>query len=162
MFTDANRQDWTLELTIGSIKRVQSLTGVNLLDASDGKVLADLADNPVTIADVLFALVQPQASGRGVSDESFGAALNGDAMRVALEAFIEELIYFFLRFRPEAGKVLQTLWNKINRLSGEMHTMALRKLDSEALDLSTQAALHRLEREIDTKIAESLGTLSMS
>lgn len=162
IFTDTNKLDWTLDLTVGSIKRVQSLTGVNLLEARDGSILVDIADDPIKMADILYAIVQPQASARGVSDEAFGSSLDGDTLRVAIEAFIDELISFFLRFRPDVGRVLAALWAKVQKLSGEMETLAMKKLESPELDQATRRAIQTIEATIDAKIAGSPGTQSMN
>jgi hypothetical protein len=153
IFTDANKLDWSLDLTVASIKRVQSMTGVNLLEAREGSILVDIADDPIKMADILYAIVQPQAASRNVSDEAFGASLNGDTLRTAIEAFVDELIDFFRRFRPEVGRVLETLWAKIQTISGEMQTLAIRKMESPELDAATRRALQKVEQAIDDRIA---------
>jgi hypothetical protein len=153
IFTDANKMDWSLDLTVASIKRVQSMTGVNLLEAREGSILVDIADDPIKMADILYAIVQPQAASRNVSDEVFGASLNGDTLRTAIEAFVDELIDFFRRFRPEVGRVLETLWAKIQTISGEMQTLAIRKMESPELDAATRRALQKVEQAIDDRIA---------
>lgn len=152
IFTDTNKLDWTLDLTVGSIKRVQSLTGVNLLDAREGSILVEIADDPIKMADILYAIVQPQASARNISDEAFGASLDGDTLRLAIEAFIDELIGFFRRFRPDIGRVLEALWAKIQTISGEMGTLAMRKLESPELENATRRAIQAIEAQIDAKM----------
>jgi hypothetical protein len=157
IFTDTNKLDWSLDLTVGSIRRVQSLTGVNLLDAREGSILVDIADDPIKMADILYAIVQPQASARGITDEAFGASLDGDTLRVAIEAFIDELIDFFRRFRPDVGRVLETLWAKIQKISDEMGTLAMKKMESPELENATRRAIQAIESQIDARIAGSSG-----
>src|SRR6266852_4935338 len=97
-FKDANgKVQWQLEITVSSIRRVRALAGVDLLTlVKDGfKPLGELVGDAVRLADVLWALVQPQAERLAVSDEDFGRALYGDVIALAAEAFVEELVDFF-------------------------------------------------------------------
>lgn len=162
IFTDSKKADWSLDLTIGSIRRVKQLTGVDLLDAKDGRVLVELAENPIQTVDVLYAIVQPQAQARGMNDEAFGESLDGDSLRAATDAFIEELVLFFLHYRPEIGRVLQALWGKVERINAQMGELALSKIEGPAVQAMMEAAYARAGAEIDEKLAASHGTKSGS
>lgn len=104
-FTDHADRTWTLSITVDAIKRVRDLAGVNLADLTAADP-TDSADHPppaltrlqtdvVLLCDVLYALVQPQALARNISDEDFGRALGGEAIARAAAAFWEELAGFF-------------------------------------------------------------------
>lgn len=54
--------------------------------------LAKLVSDPVQLADVLYCLCKVEAEARQVSDEDFGRGLAGDAITLAADAFVEELI----------------------------------------------------------------------
>lgn len=157
IFTDTNRVDWSIELTVGSIKRVKQLTGVDLLDIQGGQLLTRLADDPVVMADVLYAVVQPQASARNISDEQFGASLDGTVIGAAIEKFTEELICFFLHYRPAIGQVLKTLWAKLARCAEQMETLAIQKMESAEIDKVVARELEKAGAEVDRAIAEALG-----
>ena len=64
-FTDNTGRTWTLSVTVGTIKRVRALCGVdlaNIITMESGKtpnvgLLERLASDPVLLVDVLFAVV---------------------------------------------------------------------------------------------------------
>ncbi len=97
-FADNLNRKWEITLTIGSVKRVMGLLpGVNLLelDKGDPPLLTRLATDVTLLCDIIYALVKPQADKAGCSDEDFGAALGGDVILRAQEAFYEEIVLFF-------------------------------------------------------------------
>lgn len=101
-FTDNASRTWTIAVTVDAIKRVEGLiAGVNLanLMVGDPPLLTRLETDIVLLCDVIFALVKPQADQLNVSDEEFGRAMGGDAIRAAHDAFWEELIDFFRQLR---------------------------------------------------------------
>ena len=110
-FTDRQGRDWPVEITVGSIKRVRDLCGVNLLDIADGTggVLQRLYTDPIFLCDVLYCLIKPTADERVVTDEDFGRMLSGDALDTAAEAVLGELTDFFPKGRR---KVMQTITMK--------------------------------------------------
>ena len=98
-FTDAAGRSWTVTINVDAVKRVRSLLKINLLDVvgdsgKQGGVLDQLAD-AVTLVDVLYCLVKPEADAKGVSDVQFGEAMLGDALDNASVALLEELADFF-------------------------------------------------------------------
>jgi hypothetical protein len=117
-FKDANGRDWTVAVTIDSIKRVRALCGVDLLKVvEDGcKLLRQLSDDAVLLVDVLYALCKPEADADGVSDAQFGAAMAGDAILDGFNAVVEDTTDFFPRARREQ---LRALLGKI-REAGEL------------------------------------------
>jgi hypothetical protein len=96
-FTDSAGRTWTLAVTVGVVKRVRDLAGVDLIEAATGDLWERLLEDPVLLVDTLYALVKPEADAGGVSDEEFGRALVGDALDGALAALEEELLAFFPR-----------------------------------------------------------------
>jgi len=113
-FIDTSGRTWQLAMTIGSVKRVKNLLGVNLLDPLGAKprkvrgvarkgrpLVTRLQLDPALLIDVIFALVKPQADHLGVTDEDFGEALGGEAAYGAYEAFMGEWQAFFRGLRRE-------------------------------------------------------------
>lgn len=156
-FSDTQGRQWSVDLNIGAIKRVKSLVGVDLLQTKDGQLLISLADDPVKLADVLFAIVQPQAQSRGVSDEDFGAALGGDTIRLATEAFVEELIDFFLKFQPTIGRTLQMLWTKLGLVVKKAGELADAKLQDPRVDRMIERQWVKAEADIESQFQTILG-----
>ncbi len=101
-FTDNTGRTWTLSVTVGTIKRVRALCGVdlaNIITMESGKtpqvgLLERLASDPVLLVDVLFAVCKPEADTKGITDEEFGRAMAGDAIELAATALLDEIIDF--------------------------------------------------------------------
>ena len=97
-FTDNTGRTWTLSVTVGTIKRVRALCGVdlaNIITMESGKtpnvgLLERLAADPVLLVDVLFAVCKPEADAKGITDEEFGRAMAGDAIELAATALRRE------------------------------------------------------------------------
>lgn len=130
-FEDRNGQTWNLEITVGSLKRVRDLAGVNLADLGEGEVLERLGRDPVLLGDVLFALCKLQADERGVGDEQFGAALAGDAVEQATTALLEELADFFPSRRRT---LLRKALAKMKRIEDLAIDAAEARLDADEME----------------------------
>lgn len=104
-FTDNLGRSWTVSINVTAIKRVRGILGIDLYQLVDEglKALGRLVADPVQLADVLFVLCKDEAEAQQVSDEDFGRALYGDAITLAAEAFVEELVDFFPDARSRAG-----------------------------------------------------------
>ncbi|MBX3399546.1 MAG: hypothetical protein KF873_12455 [Gemmataceae bacterium] len=109
-FRDNAGRAWTVAINVAAVKRVRGLVGVDLYKLIDDgfKPLAALVGDPVQLADVLYCLCKDEADAKSISDEDFGRALAGDAITLAADAFVEELIDFFpdARARASLTKVL--------------------------------------------------------
>jgi len=116
-FTDAQDRKWQLRLDIAALKRIRARIGQSFmqflaeelnstmpptegdkqateLDASSQGITYSRLTDPEILAEVIFAIIQPQAEQRGVSFEDFCGALYGEACTRALEAFTKELGFF--------------------------------------------------------------------
>lgn len=104
-FTDNAGRTWTVAINVAAIKRVRGLINVDLYQLVDDgfQALSKLVADPVQLADVLFCLCKDEADAKQISDEDFGRALAGDAITLAADAFVEELIDFFPDARARAG-----------------------------------------------------------
>ena len=118
-WTDSEGRRWSTAITVGTLKRVRDLVDVNLLDVFDGVLLGRLADDPVLLANTLYAVCKPQADERNVDDEAFGELLVGDAIEDAAQALVHGIASFFPQGRRAA---LTSLWTKLKRGSdGDAH-----------------------------------------
>lgn len=115
-FTDSAGRTWTIDITVDTIRRVQSLVDVNLADITspgsapapgspgsaktdDTPLLTRLEVDLILLCDVIYAIVKPQADEKNVSDEDFGRALGGEAILAARDAFWGALSDFFRSLR---------------------------------------------------------------
>lgn len=103
-FTDNQGREWHLELTIPEARRIRKLLGIDILNFD--AALPQLSADPILLCDVLFLLVEEQATRQQVTDDQFGSALVGQALESAADAFVEALINFF---PPRRQKLLQTM-----------------------------------------------------
>jgi hypothetical protein len=134
-FNDNAGRTWTIAINVAAIKRVRGLLNVDLYKLVDDgfKPLGELVADPVRLADVLYCLCKDEADARHVSDEDFGRALYGDAITLAADAFVEELIDFFpdARTRASLTKVLAAGRKVRDRLLAHAETV-IGQLDPEA------------------------------
>ncbi len=130
-FNDTQGRTWTVTINVDAIRRVRSLLNVNLLDAVDGNLLEQLVVDPVLLCDILFALVQPEAQAKNVSDEDFGRALGGDALDQATTALLEGLADFF-----PSGKraVFRKALAKLKQLEALALETTSKRLESDELE----------------------------
>ena len=137
-FNDTLGRTWSVTINVDAIRRVRSLLHINLLDAIEGKLLERLVTDPVLLCDILFALVQPEAEAKTVSDEDFGRALGGDVLDHATTALLEELVDFF-----PSGKrtVFRKALEKLKKLEGIALETATLRLESDELERKMTAAL---------------------
>ena len=96
-FVDNAGRTWTVAVNVDAIKRVRTLCNVNLLEIVEGDLLGRLANDPILLCDVLYAVCKPELDAKGVSDEDFGRAMGGDVIEAATAAFLEEMVGFFPR-----------------------------------------------------------------
>jgi len=137
-FNDNAGRTWTVTVNVDAIKRVRSLLGVDLLGILDGKLIENLAADPVLLCDVLYALVKPEADARGVPDEDFGRAMAGDAVDHATTALLEELVDFF----PLAKRrLLRKALEKLRAWEAMALDVAGRKLDGPELKAKFEEAM---------------------
>jgi len=159
-FTDRKNRQWVLDITIGTAIRIKDLAGIDLLSDEQGGLLEMVGGGSLsayaTICDCLYAAVQPQAAELGVSDEQFGAELGAEQMTKAAEAFIGELIDFFLVLRPPLGETLKAVWQKTQASRSEEANIVRRALARPEVDEAVTQAL----RDAEAEITRTLGTLS--
>jgi hypothetical protein len=130
-FIDSSGRVWVVDVSVTTIKRVRTLTGVNLLEVIQGELIEQLSSDPILLADCLYAVCQPQAVREGVSDEAFGQSLAGDVIDRATTALLEGLIEFF----PEPKRrLLEKATAKYRQVQTQALALVEAKLDSPELE----------------------------
>ena len=131
-FKDNQGRQWSVEINVAAIKRVRGLTGEDLMQVIEGRLIEKLIRDPVLLCDVVYAICKPEADSRSVSDEEFGKAMAGDAIEAATTAVLEELVGFCPspRDRANLGRVLQATRKVMDRA----RDLVEKKLDSGELD----------------------------
>ena len=108
-FTDSAGRTWSFSITIDSIRRVKELLGINIteVDAGTPPLLVLIGTDELTLINIVFCLIKPQADELGVTDEEFGRHIDGAAILGAQTALYEEFTDFFLsRGRPDRAKAV--------------------------------------------------------
>ena len=131
-FQDKNKTTWTLELTVGSARRVKADTTVDLVNIisleDDGKAsmaaLGKLIEDPFALVDVIFSLCRPQAEKAGITDAAFAELLDADAVEAAANALVEEII----NFTPAAKRKALTKIHQIAQRIAARNEAALDKI----------------------------------
>jgi hypothetical protein len=130
-FIDSSGRVWVIDVSVATIKRVRTLTGVNLLEVIQGELIEQLSSDPILLADCLYAVCQPQAVREGVSDEAFGQSLAGDVIDRATTALLEGLIEFF----PEPKRrLLEKATAKYRQVQTQALALVEARLDSPELE----------------------------
>ena len=94
-FTDSANRTWNVVVNVHAVKRVRDLLNIDLLDVANGELLSRLVDDPCLLADVLYAVLKPDADAKGVNAQDFGAAMVGAALDDGSAALMKELLDFF-------------------------------------------------------------------
>jgi hypothetical protein len=131
-FADKKGREWSIEITIGSIKRVRDLLGLNLAQPYDGSppLQARLASDIIAFCDALYALVKPQADEAGIDDAKFAELIHGDAILKASDAFWEEWRDFFQSAgRTDAAKAISKQ-RQMTRLAVETAEKRVEQIDA--------------------------------
>lgn len=137
-FTDNAGRAWTVTINVECIKRVRTLLQVNLLDAVEGQLIERLVTDPVLLCDCVYAICQPEADARGITDEDFGRAMAGDVIEHACTALLEELVDFFPQPKRQ---VLAKALLRLRQLEAKAIALASTRLDDPRWDETLEAAL---------------------
>lgn len=134
-FKDKTGQTWTIESTIGAVKRVRQLLMVDILSLMDpeSKLLDAVTKDPVLLVDVIYAWVLPEAKARGVEDEAFAGLMDGTSIAGATQAFIDAVIDFFPGAR---GTLLRAAMEK----AAEMERASVESIENALAALAPSPA----------------------
>lgn len=101
-WSDSNGRQWPVVITVGKLRLTRELVGVDLLQALDGDLIADLLDDPFALTSVLWAICHRQAKKLGIALQQFERSMVGDAMDQGAFAIVSGLMDFFLRSQRKA------------------------------------------------------------
>lgn len=137
-FADNAGRTWAVQVNVETIKRVQGLLEVNLLDVVDGDLIQRLISDPVLVCDVVYCVCKPEADKQGVSDEEFGRAMAGDAIHNAAEALLGEIVDFF---PPAKRRILAAALDKVRSLETVAMDVALERIETTDFELTLRKQL---------------------
>ena len=137
-FTDCVGRTWTVTINVGTIKRVKTMIGINLLEAITDDLAEKLKNDVCLLVDVLYVICKNEADAKNITDEQFGEAMAGDALENATNAFLDELIDFF---PAEKKMILRKAINKVNQAEKKALEMGNKYIENM-----------EIEKQIETKL----------
>ena len=96
-FNDDNEREWKIHLTLGKVKDINDIIGLDLLAPWDGKAIDAVTKNIFQFARIMAMAVQfddkadPQEQAQALSD-----GLRGEGLDRAIIAFWRDLSHFFV------------------------------------------------------------------
>jgi hypothetical protein len=138
-FKDNEGRPWVVNVNVTTIKRVKDYLGIDLRNLAEDKMkpLGEFLADEVQLVNALYVLCQEQADRQNVSDEQFGAAMYGDVIEDATNAFLEAWQNFFRGPRREAIKKVLAAGKKVGERALTKATAraeeALANLDHDAI-----------------------------
>ena len=100
VFKDTEGRAYSIEVNVLAIRKVRAHCNINLLDVADasqgaGGLLAQIAEDPVLLAEILYAICVPDQEKSNEREAQFMAALSGEAVEQATMALLEGIADFF-------------------------------------------------------------------
>ncbi len=95
-----------------------------------GKLLAQLAEDPFTLVDTLYAICKPQCDEREITEEEFGAGVVGNAIDTATAMLLEGVMNLF---HGEKRRAIKKAIEKLNTLQQKRGEAMLKMLDDPRL-----------------------------
>lgn len=152
-FKDTSGREWTITLTVGALKRIKSVAGLDLMplfgghDKQESEAVRTLLLDPMRMADVVYAALKPQLDEAQINDEAFGELLAGPVLAAAAEAFLDAATVFIGATQGDAAAgFLRVATAKRDEARATAWSQAAAKL--AALDVGD-----RVKREMDGKLS---------
>lgn len=105
-FKDSKGAVWSLDMTVGAVKRVLALAKIDLRKPTNPNPLAPAGEEPIALsayldldtvllASVLYGMCYPEAEARSINEDQFLDLLGPEAIQAAHDAFFAEWADFF-------------------------------------------------------------------
>lgn len=149
-FKDKTGAEWDCAITTGAIKRVIKLCQIDLtklFEDEEATAVRQLLADPLVIADVIYAVVKPQADARDITDEQFGELLPGMLMAEANSALMDALQVFFSALNSDMGDIWRDTLDKYRRGKSVVWSRTLQSLRDQTFNPEDEAN-KAFEREL--------------
>ena len=137
-FSDKNGKKWTIDVNLGTARRVLSGCGVDLLhlidineEKSDMSGLDRIASDPFLLFQVIYILCERQVNQSGIGEDEFAELFDSDSIQAATDALVQEVINFS---HPAKRKMLTVVYSKMVALREEQTRHLEEILGSEEFD----------------------------
>ena len=170
MFKDADGREWTVEISTATLRRLRDMAKFLLddiicknVDANgkdklqiEVKKYQDFLDDDLRFAEVMYAILKPDADAKSITQEMFENGLRGKANQDAIIAFHTAFADFS---RPPRSLVLRGL--KLTMEKQEKLTqIAERRMTSEAAKLDDTALEKLADDAVNEQLSKRAGNLA--
>ena len=136
-FKDVKGDDWEVEVTVATAIRLMNCSlKFNIDDLQD--YMHRLSIDPIFLCNVLYMVCKPQCDERKITDEQFGARLGGQAISDATDAFIQEALSYFPKFKRDAQLAI---WTKQKEMEERLYKNMEVQTENPMLEKAVKAAL---------------------
>lgn len=149
-FRDLAGDVWVLKINYGNAEDVLQTTGVDFVNAHNGKAFGAVVQDDRRLVTVLACLLEKQIQQRNLEPRGFAERLDGsvladalDALRVAIELFT----------RPDVRPAMITLNDQIEKTRRKAIKKATAKLSSPMAEAAIDRALATEEARVDRMLA---------
>lgn len=162
-FTDTKNREWSLDLNVELIEKLQrhelALDLLETIDPDKCEAVYRRLAHPITLCRVLCVLLEEQLTARGVKPSDFGAGLGGDAIDAAASALDEALVDFSpSRLRPmlraAREKILEMERRNTERKTKLLNDPRVEALVARTLDDQESSLLDDLENRLRHRTAD--------
>ncbi len=154
-FTDRRQREWRLELNYTLGKRIHQVTGLDFINAHDGKALLGVIQSDETLVQTLWLFCEEQAGAASIDETEFGRGLDGPTLEQAINA-LEECVLNFCR--PARRAAIQAVREKAHEVEAAQAELVATKVRSPALAQAMATKMAAVSREIDRQLATALAT----
>jgi hypothetical protein len=154
-FTDRRQRQWRLDLDYTLGKRIQSVAGLDFINAHDGKALLGVLQSDEKLVQTLWLFCEEQAQAASVDETEFGRGLDGPTLEQAINA-LEECVLNFCR--PARRTAIQAVREKAREVEAAQAELVAAKVRSPALAQAMAAKMAEVSRDIDQRMAKAIAT----
>lgn len=137
-FKDKNGKLWTIEVNLGTARKVMSGCGVDLLhlididaEKTDLTGLDKIASDPFLLFQVIFILCEQQVRDAGIGEEEFAELFDSDSIQAATDSLVQEVINFS---QPAKRKMLTVVYKRMVAFREEQSRHLEEILESEEFE----------------------------
>ncbi|OQA77866.1 MAG: hypothetical protein BWY31_04429 [Lentisphaerae bacterium ADurb.Bin242] len=128
-FKDARGDTWEIEVNVASLRRIRGITDFDVLKIVEtGKegiaAITALSEDPVKLAEVLYAACKTQCDAKSISEDEFLSRLSGDPVADATDALLDEIVDFFPNAkRMTLRKILEVSRKRSASMKSELESV---------------------------------------
>ena len=154
-FTDRRQRTWLVELNYALGKHILNVTGLDFINAHDGKALVGVLQSDETLVQVLWLFCEEQAETAKVDETEFGRGLDGPTLEAAINALEEAVLNFC---RPARRAAIQAVREKAHEVEAAQADLVATKMRSPALTQAMATKMADVSRTIDEQLATAIAT----